>query len=253
MITMDDDDGNVMMECGHVISRSGMKGHLKDTLKDRKQSDIVCPHCKVKWDLELCLQVSGMSTRDQDKFATMSKQNYMRLNNTGRQCPRCSTFIENKNKKDRVKCRRCRSYICWPCDRKWQSNSTRVCGHNNCPKFGKMFRKINSDLQSQLRNSQRGDISGVPNCPNTRLCPMCKVKIVHEGGCLHMTCKSASCQKMQRKWLDEGNEGILNQFCFICLATAKRAATWANGRRVVPNGWHSIEMCGAKVAPIQQV
>ena len=160
----------------------------------KKATNIKCPLCPTKWDLDIIQEYGQASKKEIELLADCLSMNVIRSDPNIIECPGCRSYSERMHHSNtRVHCRICKrngkqnADFCWDCLQPW--GGTKKCGNPECT----------TSILTIIRDASMTKVVDV-SCPSIRLCPCCGVPIEHNIGCKQMTCKS--CKK---------------DFCFICL------------------------------------
>ncbi|XP_069771459.1 E3 ubiquitin-protein ligase RNF217-like [Narcine bancroftii] len=184
--------------CQHFQKSKQLRLYVKSFL-DTGMTNITCPKCRQTWAWQEVRALSLFSSRDQvlyeRKLAQMTRDN----KESFKKCPGCRSLLQRLDTENLcMECPVCSLkdgkafQFCWACLSQWEGPSPQggSCADKSC--------HVVALLQSCTVITNRS--LSVHGCPSIRACPICRVLMVHSGGCKYVTCTNCS-----------------TCFCFRCL------------------------------------
>jgi hypothetical protein len=243
-VTMDADadDPNIILKCGHVLSKEGLKMLVQNTMSTAKPDEdlvIKCSALLFEGDpeqKEICNQevpyqvfreLVQLNDDECKKFETDLSNRMLQEQHGLKHCPECGVFIFSTDKKQvKFICDFCskekRVERCWKCLKPWRALSIfpDFCGNTECWENEAAFKKL-------LHSGPKKDIGEcIFNVPSYRACPRCKFIVEHESNCKHVRCPCGTF------------------FCFVCLEV-KGSINWSCKG--------PYDMCPTGIAPVQKL
>jgi len=191
------------MKCGCAISAENMYKWMRHIFNRSSAAYVIkCPHHKVEWDWDMCVQVANMGDKEYAVWTQMRDQRRLR---DFRACPHCKTLCRKKDGVNiqRVRCGKCRGADwCWTCGQRWNNSGLLICGSSKCT--------LVQDLTKTLQEAPLIKLSYINAwCPSIRACPRCWTLMKWKSSCKHMKC-----------------QGCGKKFCFQCLGLQNSDGSW---------------------------
>jgi len=217
MITKEKDPNvpRTRMPCGHTIAIDSLTAFCRSIIGDGG-SQIFCPYvddtaslyCRVEWQYLDIRRLGALNDDECNYFESKISENYSLHVLGAKECPKCSSFCERRNKKDTsvicLICSRAREFaFCWRCLKQVKKSQSYRCYSAECGE--------NDPRLALLRDAPLKTIVDVANVPSRRACPRCGTIIEHAKDCKHMKCR---CKQ---------------DFCFVCLGLKHPATGWPCG------------------------
>eukprot|EP00743_Colponemidia_sp_Colp-15_P000142 GILK01000164.1.p1 GENE.GILK01000164.1~~GILK01000164.1.p1 ORF type:complete len:492 (-),score=63.48 GILK01000164.1:91-1485(-) len=170
-VCWDDVSDPATLPCGHIMCNECNGQYLLNKIVSGEMSSMICPDTSCREPLPSSYVEAHVSDELFQKYTRFKKNLQLEKDPNVRWCPTpdCGTALTGSMKKPRLKCSKCEAETCFICSHKWHPN--RTCdqvvdqGYNEWAK-GK-------DVQ---------------------MCPRCRVRVLKDEGCNHMTCSRCGYQ-----------------------------------------------------------